>query len=166
MADLKELREEQQKLVADARTALDEIKDDTPEERATEIESRYGTIMAEHDRLEERVKREEALEGAERETEERANTPVRDRPTEDRTARIEQPTHEQAFRAYLRGGMMVRGHRSRRGVLHPPIKARSCIGAPSSPLHHRGQRTSSPGKPAAATRTACSIQLPKPDDNT
>ncbi|MEJ0015705.1 MAG: phage major capsid protein [Acetobacteraceae bacterium] len=61
MAVLQDLREKQQKLVVDARAKLDEIKDDTPEARAKEIETEYDRLMAEYDRLEERCKREEDL---------------------------------------------------------------------------------------------------------
>jgi HK97 family phage major capsid protein len=58
---LKELREKQQKLVADARAKLEEIKDDTTAERAKEIETEYDAMMAEYDRLDARATREEGL---------------------------------------------------------------------------------------------------------
>lgn len=61
MDKLKMLREQQTKLVADARAKLDEITNDVDEARAKEIEAEYDAIMAEYDGIEEKVKREEAL---------------------------------------------------------------------------------------------------------
>lgn len=71
MSKLKELREKQPKLVADARAKLDEIKPDTPEARAKEIESEYDKIMGEYDRNEALIQREEKLEAAEQRDAER-----------------------------------------------------------------------------------------------
>ena len=58
---IKELREKQKRLITEARSKFDEIKDDTPEARAKELESAHDAAMAEFDKLEERIKREEAL---------------------------------------------------------------------------------------------------------
>lgn len=118
--ELKEIREKQQKLVADARSKLEEIKDDTPEARAKEIESEYDKIMADYDRLEERAKREEKLQ--ERASSLEASLTAADdrRPgVEDRSAPAAggqpqeqaqteaQQTEEyrNAFRSFLRYGM-------------------------------------------------------------
>ena len=110
MSKLTELREKQAKLVADARAKYEEIKDDTPEARAKEIEAEYDKIMAEFDRLEGRAKKEEAL--AEREAalekgdprrpkgEDRSVKPGSD--PEDRVAAEEKRVA--AFRSYLLGG--------------------------------------------------------------
>jgi len=106
MSKLTEIREKQAKLVADARVKLDEIKDDTPEARAKEIEAEYDRIMQEHDRLEARAKKEEQL--AEREAALERGDPRR--PTgEDRTLDPaaqtgEQVTVDAAFRSFLRYG--------------------------------------------------------------
>jgi hypothetical protein len=54
---LKELREKQARIAANARAKFDEIKDDTPAERAAEIEREFDAMMAEHDAIGERVKR-------------------------------------------------------------------------------------------------------------
>ena len=56
-AEIVKLREQQKKLVADARAKLDQITDETPAERAKEIEVEYDKIMAEYDAIEERVAR-------------------------------------------------------------------------------------------------------------
>jgi len=106
MSKLTEIREKQAKLVADARVKLDEIKDDTPETRAKEIEAEYDRIMEDHDRLETRAKKEEQL--AEREAALERGDPRR--PTgEDRTLDPTLPAGEQvtvdvAFRSFLRYG--------------------------------------------------------------
>lgn len=66
MSKLKELREKQQKLVAEAREFLDEIeKDGIDESRAKELEASYDKAMASHDALEEKVQRELQLQRAE-----------------------------------------------------------------------------------------------------
>lgn len=68
---LKALREQQAKLVADARAKLEEIADDTEESRAKEIETEYDKIMADYDSLDERAKREEELVKRQKAIEER-----------------------------------------------------------------------------------------------
>jgi HK97 family phage major capsid protein len=60
-----ELRQKQQKLVADARAKLEEIKDDTPEARAKEIEAEYDRIMAEYDAIDRRATQIEQIESRE-----------------------------------------------------------------------------------------------------
>lgn len=53
MATLKELRDKQMKLVADARVKLDEISaEGVVESRAKELETEYDAVMAEHDKIE------------------------------------------------------------------------------------------------------------------
>ncbi|MBB5664750.1 HK97 family phage major capsid protein [Rhizobium leguminosarum] len=74
---LTELQEKRGRLVTEARAALDEIKKNTDEARSVELEQRHDTIMAEFDRVERNIKREEdqaALEArfAARQDEERA----------------------------------------------------------------------------------------------
>lgn len=70
---LKELREKRDKLVVDARSALEEIKKNTDESRAAELEQRHDAIMADFDKTEVMIKREEKVEAAEfRAEEERA----------------------------------------------------------------------------------------------
>lgn len=65
MSTLKELREQQARIATNARAKFDEIKDDTPAERAAEIEREFDAMMAEHDKIGERVERMERLEEAE-----------------------------------------------------------------------------------------------------
>jgi HK97 family phage major capsid protein len=63
---IKELREKMARIATNARAKLNEIKDDTPAERAAEIEREFDTMMAEHDQIEARCARLEKLEKAER----------------------------------------------------------------------------------------------------
>lgn len=69
---LKELIEKRGKLVADARAALDEIRKNTDDARAAELEKRHDDIMAEFDRVEAKIAREQRMAEAERRLEERA----------------------------------------------------------------------------------------------
>jgi HK97 family phage major capsid protein len=71
---LRELQEKREKLVHDAREALDEIKGNTDESRAAELDARHDAIMAEFDQVEGLIAREERMAQAERRAEEaRAN---------------------------------------------------------------------------------------------
>ncbi|MDW9507028.1 phage major capsid protein [Sinorhizobium meliloti] len=107
MSNITELREKQQKLVSDARALLADIKDDTAEARVAELESQHDSAMAEYDRLEARIKREEALETRERDL----NAADNRRPNgEDRSVQggrqenIDE-SRAAAFRSYLRHGL-------------------------------------------------------------
>lgn len=56
---LKDLNEKRNKLVHDAREALDAITANTDEAHATELEARHDTIMAAFDKIEKQIEREE-----------------------------------------------------------------------------------------------------------
>lgn len=64
------LHEKRGRLVTEARSALEEIKSNTDESRAAELEARHDAIMAEFDKLEATIKREEKVAEAERRAEE------------------------------------------------------------------------------------------------
>lgn len=70
MPQLKDLRERQEQIVAEARERLDQISAATDEARAAELESQHDTAMAEYDRLEKQISREETLARIEQRTEE------------------------------------------------------------------------------------------------
>ena len=61
MADLivKDLREQMANIATEARSKLNEVTDETPEERAQEIEREFDVMMSDHDKLQARVSREE-----------------------------------------------------------------------------------------------------------
>lgn len=58
---LKDLIEKRNKLIADARAALDEITKNTDEARAAELDKRHDDIMAEFDRIEGLIKRAQRM---------------------------------------------------------------------------------------------------------
>ena len=59
MADIKTLREQMARIATEARSKLDEVTDETPEERAAEIEREFDAAMADADKLQARIDREE-----------------------------------------------------------------------------------------------------------
>lgn len=63
---IRELRSKQEDIAAKAKTKLAEITDETPDERAAEIESEFDTMMADYDKLGQRVQREERLAQAQK----------------------------------------------------------------------------------------------------
>lgn len=62
---LKEMQEKREKLVSEAREALDAITKNTDESRAAELDQRHDTIMGEFDTLETQIAREERVAAAE-----------------------------------------------------------------------------------------------------
>ncbi len=67
---IKELREKQATIVTEARERLDQINAATDEARAKELEAAHDAAMAEHDRLEKLIEREERLASLEKRSEE------------------------------------------------------------------------------------------------
>ena len=65
-----ELQEKRGRLVTQAREALDEIKKNTDEARAAELDTRHDKIMDELDKLDATIAREERFEAAEKRAEE------------------------------------------------------------------------------------------------
>jgi len=103
MSKLKELQEKREKLVHDARSALEEINKNTDESRAAELEKRHDDIMADFDKLDASISREERVAKMEREAEERRE---RQRPNpgdgEGRGADDEKPMeYREAFHRYV-----------------------------------------------------------------
>lgn len=63
---LKDLIEKRNKLVTEARSALDEITKNTDEARAAELDQRHDTIMNDFDKVEGQIKREQRVADAEK----------------------------------------------------------------------------------------------------
>lgn len=85
MADIKDLREKMARIATEARAKLSDVTDETPEERAAEIEREFDAMMADHDKLSARAERMEKAEKALRMADEPAD--VSKRPTfEQRSA--------------------------------------------------------------------------------
>jgi HK97 family phage major capsid protein len=68
--NLTEMQDKRGQLVSQAREALDEIKANTEESRAVELEQRHDTIMAELDVLDKNIEREQRVAKLEKESEE------------------------------------------------------------------------------------------------
>jgi HK97 family phage major capsid protein len=103
---LKELQEKREKLVHDAREALDAITANTDDSRAAELDTRHDTIMAEFDKVEGLIAREEKVAAAEKRAEEAR---ARQRPNpgdgEHRGAdEDEKPDYRTAFYKMLANG--------------------------------------------------------------
>jgi len=64
MADIKDLREKMAHIATEARAKLSEVTDETPEERAAEVEREFDAMMADHDKLSARAERLEKAEAA------------------------------------------------------------------------------------------------------
>ena len=65
LAEIRKLREEMARISTNARAKLEEITDDTPEERAAEIDAEFDRMMADYDRLEAKAERLQKLADAE-----------------------------------------------------------------------------------------------------
>lgn len=103
---IKELRDRQAVLLTEARERFDQINATTDEARVQELEAQHDAAMAEHDRLEERIQREEQLAARESRADEAR---ARQRPNGgDRTVPAggggEQRGYDDAFNEYLRRG--------------------------------------------------------------
>ena len=57
MTEMKTMREEMAAIATEARNKLAEVTDETPEDRAAEIEREFDAMMADHDKLAARVER-------------------------------------------------------------------------------------------------------------
>lgn len=105
MPTIKELREQQARIATNARAKFEEIKDDTPEDRAAEIEREFDAMMAEHDQIGTRVERLQKLESAEARAGEGDPRRPRGQDTEARAQEQRQtPEYKEVFAKALRSG--------------------------------------------------------------
>ncbi len=102
---LTELNEKRGRLVTQAREALDAIKSNTDDSRSAELEARHDAIMADFDKIEKQIEREERTAAAERAFEER-NRSRRPQPpqAEDRGSENAAEEYRAAFAEMLRNG--------------------------------------------------------------
>lgn len=107
---LKELEEKRQKLLHDAREALDEITKNTDDARAGELDARHDTIMDEFDRTEKLIEREQKVADAEARLAARAEeNRKKQRPTGDDTdvGAVDEgaaPEYREVFYKFMAGG--------------------------------------------------------------
>lgn len=106
MADIKTLREQLANIATEARSKLDLVTDETPEERAAEIEREYDAMMADADKIDARIKQEERHAALMQRLEETDTSKVP--AVEGRTAKAIDSgleiTHRQAFAEYIAAG--------------------------------------------------------------
>lgn len=98
---IKELREQQARIATNARAKYDEIKDDTPEARAAEIEREFDAMMAEHDKISAKIERLEKLELVERSMQEGRRPTGRDTNAPG-AADDGEPSYRDALIGYIR----------------------------------------------------------------
>jgi HK97 family phage major capsid protein len=99
------LQEQRGRLVTQAREALDEIKANTEESRAAELEARHDTIMAEFDAIENKIAKEERLAKIEADLEARAAARRPDMSGEAAGAEeVRKPEYREAFIELARSG--------------------------------------------------------------
>jgi HK97 family phage major capsid protein len=97
-----ELHDKRGRLVTEARSALEEIKSNTDDSRAAELEARHDAIMADFDKTEALIERERKVADAEaRFAERKAEQRERLRPNTDGEARHEERggNHQDEYRA-------------------------------------------------------------------
>lgn len=111
MSRIVELREKQAKVMTEARERLDQITAATDEARAKELESQHDAAMAEYDRLEGVIQREEKLEAAEKRAAEQREQRRPGAGDNDRDTAADggdkKPEYRDAFLAMLRAGGAV-----------------------------------------------------------
>lgn len=106
MTTITELREQQARIATNARAKFDEITDDTPEDRAAEIEREFDAMMADHTKIGERIERAERIEAAERAADEGDPRRPRGADTEARGGSEEKaPEYKDIFGKALRLGV-------------------------------------------------------------
>jgi len=116
MADIKSLREKQANIWTEARSKLDEITDDTPEDRAAEIEREFDAMMADYDKLGERMDRETKMEGLKSALDALDERAIRSSGTAKGVDAGDEITYRDAFRNYLgaQGNLGAMDARARR----------------------------------------------------
>lgn len=154
---LKELIEKREKLVADARSALDEIKKNTDEARAAELEKRHDDIMADFDKVDAQIAREKRMADAEKRIEERAaEERARQRPIAGGEGRGQDDGEEVTYRSAFHRYVAVAGDMS---ALSDEERAALRAGVASSEA--RAQTTSTPSAGGYTVPTELSNQIIK-----
>jgi HK97 family phage major capsid protein len=118
-----EMRERQARLVTEARSTFDQITNDTPAERAAELNTQYDRIMADHDRVGEQIARSERLSAAQT----ALDKVIGGRPgTEDRAAggagEGDRPTYDQVFAIAMRHGVEALDREQRNQLMAGRVK--------------------------------------------
>lgn len=152
----KELIEKREKLVADARAALEEIRKNTDDARAAELERRHDAIMADFDRVDAQLAREMRMADAEKRLEERAaDERRRQRPNPgDAEGRGQDDGEQVDYRSAFHRYVQVAGDMS---ALSP--EERAALQAGVAPREARMQTTATPGGGGYTVPTELSNQI-------
>ncbi|QMV02580.1 phage major capsid protein [Devosia sp. D6-9] len=151
---LREMQEKREKLVAQARAALDEIRKNTDEARVAELEQRHDNFMDELDKLDATIKREERaarLEAAEEERRER----MRPNPGGGEARGLDeevQVEYREAFASWVRAG----GDQSQLSS-----EERAALRAGVAPAEARAQTVSTPSAGGYTVPTELSNEIIK-----
>jgi HK97 family phage major capsid protein len=105
MSHIMSLREQRSTLITDARTELDKITDEMNEGEVAEYESRFDAAMAEADKIEARISREQRLLDAEAALEQRVEQRAERTKTTRGEAEKATDIENRAFANWLKGGM-------------------------------------------------------------
>ncbi len=96
---LKDLQEKRGRLVTQAREALNELTANTDEARSAELDARHDTIMADFDKVEKLIEREQKLADIEKRFEDRAaEERAKKRPVSDGEARGQEDGEKSEYR--------------------------------------------------------------------
>lgn len=150
---LRQLQEKREKLVADARSALDEIRKNTDDARAAELEQRHDTIMADFDRVEGDIKREERMAAAEQRAEE-SRARRRPNPGDGEARGEDDPEKPVEYRQAFQKWVASAGDLS---TLSP--EERSSLRAGVAPREDRAQTTGVPAAGGYTVPTELSNQI-------
>ena len=150
---LRQLQEKREKLVADARSALDEIRKNTDDARAAELEQRHDTIMADFDRVEGDIKREERMAAAEQRAEE-SRARRRPNPGDGEARGEDDPEKPVEYRQAFQKWVASAGDLS---ALSP--EERSSLRAGVAPREDRAQTTGVPAAGGYTVPTELSNQI-------
>lgn len=150
---LRQLQEKREKLVADARSALDEIRKNTDDARAAELEQRHDTIMADFDRVEGDIKREERMAAAEQRAEE-SRARRRPNPGDGEARGEDDPDKPVEYRQAFQKWVASAGDLS---ALSP--EERSSLRAGVAPREDRAQTTGVPAAGGYTVPTELSNQI-------
>ncbi|HEV7323536.1 MAG TPA: phage major capsid protein [Bosea sp. (in: a-proteobacteria)] len=136
---LRQLQEKREKLVADARSALEEIRKNTDDARTAELEKRHDDFMGDLDKLDSQIAREERMSKLEKAEEER-RARMRPNPGGDKNLGDDDDKpveYRQAFHSWVRaaGDMsaLTEEERSalRAGVAPKEVRAQT-VGTPAA----------------------------------
>lgn len=153
MPTIRELQEKREKLVADARSALDDIRKNTDDARASELEKRHDDIMTEFDRVDANITREERAAAAEKKIED-ARARMRPNPGDGETRGNDDPDKPVEYRQAFHRWVASAGDMSELSQ-----EERQALRSGVVPREARAQTTSTPSAGGYTVPTELSDQI-------